>query len=93
MSDDLVKRLRERPLRGGGESNDEFAIRRQKEREDGADLIEAQAARIAKLEAALHKIADRTKRAHPQTQEGEIHQIAITVLTNNTQENINDINE
>lgn len=50
------------------------------------------AARIAKLEAALHKIADRTKRAHPQAQEGEIHQIAITALTK-TQENINDINE
>ena len=51
--------------------------------------IESQAARIAELEAALHKIADRTKRAHPQTQEGEIHHIAITALTNNTQENIN----
>lgn len=51
--------------------------------------IATQAARIAKLEAALHKIADRTKRAHPQAQEGEIHQIAITALTNNTQENIN----
>ena len=59
----------------------------------GADRIEAQAARIADLEAALRKIADHTKRAHPQAQEGEIHQIAITVLTNNTQENINDINE
>lgn len=47
---------------------------------------EAQAARIAELETALHKIADRTKRAHPQTQEGEIHQIAITALTNNTGE-------
>lgn len=46
-------------------------------------------ARIAELEAALHKIADHTKRAHPQAQEGEIHQIAITALTNNTQENIN----
>ena len=26
-----------------------------------------QSTRIAELEAALHKIADRTKRAHPQT--------------------------
>ncbi len=51
--------------------------------------IVTQSARIVKLEAALHKIADRTKRAHPQTQEGEIHQIAITALTNNTQEKIN----
>ena len=59
------------------------------DRSDAADLIEAQAVRIAELEAALHKIADRTKRAHPQAQEGEIHQIAITALTNNTQEKIN----
>lgn len=51
--------------------------------------IESQAACIAKLEAALHKIADRTKRAHPQAQEGEIHHIAINALTNNIQENIN----
>ena len=53
------------------------------------EKLQTQAARIAELEAALHKIADRTKRAHPQAQEGEIHHIAITVLTNNTQENIN----
>ena len=44
---------------------------------------------IKKLESALQKIAYRTKRAHPQSETGEIHQIAITALTNNTQENIN----
>lgn len=55
-----------------------------------AKIFEAQATRITELEAALQKIADRTKRAHPQAQEGEIHQIAITALTNNTQENINE---
>ena len=53
MSDDLVKKLRERLWRRGGESNDDAAIRRQKEREAGADLIETQAARIAELEEAL----------------------------------------
>lgn len=80
MSDDLVKRLRD-PSLGSPRWMDTMA--------EGADCIESQAARIAKLEAALHKIADRTKRAHPQAQEGEIHHIAITALTNNTQENIN----
>ena len=53
MSDGLVKRLREKPYRLGGESNEAAALRRQKEREDGADLIETQSARIAELEAAL----------------------------------------
>ena len=65
---DLVKRLRERPWRGGGESNDDAAIRRQKEREAGADLIEPQTARIAELEAALlsakqHFVADEPLKA------------------------------
>lgn len=54
MSDDIVKRLRERPYRGGSESNDDAARRRQKEREDGADLIEAQAAEITRLRAAIN---------------------------------------
>lgn len=58
MNSDIVKRLRERPMRGGGESNDDFARRRQKEREDGADLIKAQTARIAELEAALKAAAE-----------------------------------
>jgi hypothetical protein len=50
---DLVKQLRERFWRRGGESNDDAAIRRQKERAAGADLIEAQAAEITRLRAAL----------------------------------------
>jgi hypothetical protein len=43
-------------------------------------LMTEAAARIAEMEAALQQIADRTKRAHPQGQEGEIHQVAITAL-------------
>ena len=82
MSDGIVKRLREKPLRGGGESNDELAIRRQKEREDGADLIEAQANRIAKLEAALCKIRNlaRTGRPHPMSRKTDYFQIASAAL-------------
>lgn len=74
MSDDLVKRLR-------FDWPPVFSA-------CVGTMIDA-ANRITELEAALHKIADRTKRAHPQAQEGEIHHIAITALTNNTQENIN----
>lgn len=48
------------------------------------EKLQTQAACIAKLEAALHKIADRTKCAHPQAQEGEIHHIAITALAGST---------
>ena len=73
---DLAKRLRE-----VAHTCDEYGVHSE---------IELEAAdRIAELEAALQKIADRTKRAHPQSETGAIHQIAITALTHNTQENIN----
>jgi predicted patatin/cPLA2 family phospholipase len=69
MNDDLVKRLRERPNRRGHESNDEANERRQKERDEAADRIEAlwevlqettnkwrdAADRIEQLEAALRE--------------------------------------
>ena len=92
MSDDLVKRLQ---ANGDVLRHIEAQAARIKELEKAViqsrsltKLMKPQADRIAELEAALHKIADRTKRAHPQAQEGEIHQIAITALTNNTQEKI-----
>ena len=40
MSAEIVKTLRERAFRYGAEANDQMQIRRQKEREDGADEIE-----------------------------------------------------
>jgi hypothetical protein len=40
MSDTLVARLRARPHRRGGETQDEANIRRQQEREEAADEIE-----------------------------------------------------
>ena len=47
MTDAIIKTLRELPNRRGYESNDEAQERRQKEREAGADALEAQARRIA----------------------------------------------
>jgi len=58
MTDDLVKRLRERPNRRGNESNDEANERRQKERDEAADCIEAQDKRNKELEAALQFYRD-----------------------------------
>ena len=52
MSNKIVEVLRERPFRYGSESSDQMQIRRQKERENGADEIE-------RLRAALEVIAGR----------------------------------
>jgi hypothetical protein len=53
-ADDLVKRLRESPFRGGGESRDEMMVRRQNERLQASDHIEAL---NAALDAATHALA------------------------------------
>ena len=45
-----------------------------------ADLIEAQAARIAELEAALNTIIDKTGRAHPMSYVADIWRIASAAL-------------
>lgn len=47
---ELLKRLRERPHRRAHETTVESQERRQKEREDVADALEAQATEIAELE-------------------------------------------
>lgn len=47
MSSDLVRRLRERPSRLAGESNDQRALRRQAEREAAAAHIEALEGEVA----------------------------------------------
>jgi hypothetical protein len=49
---ELIKRLRERPHRRAHETTVESQERRQKEREDAADALEAQAKRIAELDKA-----------------------------------------
>jgi hypothetical protein len=77
MSDDIVKRLRERPWRGAAESNDQAALRRQKERDAGADFIETLSAkcdvleeRVTELEGllseTLHELASRLDYAYPE---------------------------
>lgn len=53
---EIVKKLRERHWRAGGESNDEANARRQREREEGADEIERLTAENERLRAALQEV-------------------------------------
>ena len=49
---ELVKRLRERYSRRAAESNDEARLRRQLERDDAADALEAMAGEVEAYESA-----------------------------------------
>lgn len=57
----IVKTLREKPYRRAAETEDEAKLRRQREREEGADEIERLRARVNELELAL--IGDMSREA------------------------------
>ena len=54
---DLVLRLRARPFRFGGETEDEAKARRQRDREVAADRIEALIAELCEAEATVTRMA------------------------------------
>jgi hypothetical protein len=71
---DLVKRLRGWPGPRGAE------VSFQETMGEAADLIETQSARTAELEAALKKIVEKTRHAHPMSYESGYYRIAHDAL-------------
>lgn len=85
MSSDLVRRLRERPSRLAGESNDQRALRRQAEREAAAAHIEALEGEVATEKGTADRaLMARDKAiARAERLEGEIKQLnqSLAIIT------------
>jgi hypothetical protein len=68
MTDDLVKRLREKPYRQASETEEQAKLRRQTEREAAADRIEALTAERDALQADSARLKKRLRVRHVRNQ-------------------------